>query len=43
VNIGKNLVAQLMIENLLDKNYRYFASGISAPGRNFVFSLKTGY
>ncbi|WP_276500656.1 TonB-dependent receptor plug domain-containing protein [Terrimonas pollutisoli] len=43
VNIGKNLLAGLMIENLLDKNYRYFASGISAPGRNFVFSLKKSF
>lgn len=41
VNMGKNLMVQLMIENLLDKNYRYFASGISAPGRNFVFTLTT--
>jgi len=41
INIGKNLMTQLVIENLLDKNYRYFASGISAPGRNFVFILTT--
>ncbi|MEP6846951.1 MAG: TonB-dependent receptor [Panacibacter sp.] len=40
VNIGKNMMIQLLVENLLDKNYRYFASGISAPGRNFVFSVK---
>ena len=43
VNITKNVMAQALVENLLDKNYRYFASGISAPGRNFVFSLKVGF
>jgi hemoglobin/transferrin/lactoferrin receptor protein len=41
--LGKNLSAQVLVENLLDRNYRYFASGISAPGRNFVFSLKTTF
>lgn len=40
MNIGKNLTAQVLVENLLDRNYRYFASGISAPGRNFVFTVK---
>jgi hemoglobin/transferrin/lactoferrin receptor protein len=28
------------IENILDYNYRIFASGISAPGRNFVLTLR---
>lgn len=41
VNIGKNVTLQLLSENILDKNYRYFASGISAPGRNFAVSIKT--
>jgi hemoglobin/transferrin/lactoferrin receptor protein len=43
VNLGNNLSAQVQIENLLDRNYRYFASGISAPGRNFIFSLKASF
>jgi hemoglobin/transferrin/lactoferrin receptor protein len=43
VKVGKNLSAQLLVENLLDRNYRYFASGISAPGRNFILSLKTSF
>jgi hemoglobin/transferrin/lactoferrin receptor protein len=30
-------------ENILDQRYRVFASGISAPGRNFVISLKGKY
>ena len=36
----KNLTLQLAIENITDKNYRYFASGFSAPGRNFVIALR---
>lgn len=28
------------LENLLDHHYRTYSSGISAPGRNFVISLK---
>jgi hemoglobin/transferrin/lactoferrin receptor protein len=27
------------IDNILDRNYRTFASGISGAGRNFWFSL----
>jgi hemoglobin/transferrin/lactoferrin receptor protein len=30
------------LENILDRNYRYFASGISAPGRNLVLALRAG-
>ena len=36
----KNVTLQLAIENISDKNYRYFASGFSAPGRNFVVALR---
>ncbi len=28
------------VENILDKHYRPYSSGISAPGRNFIFSLR---
>ena len=31
------------IENLMDKRYRPYSSGISAPGRNFFISLKTNF
>ncbi len=34
---------QFAIENILDRNYRPFASGISAPGRNFVLTLRTNF
>lgn len=34
---------QGMISNVFDDHYREFASGISAPGRNFSFSLITNF
>jgi len=39
---NKSITAQLAVENILDKNYRYFASGISAPGRNLILTLRVG-
>ena len=38
-----NLKLQVSIENILDQHYRTFASGISAPGRNFVISLRSSF
>ncbi len=38
--VGKYVTLQLGIENILDRNYRYFASGFSAPGRNFIIALR---
>jgi hemoglobin/transferrin/lactoferrin receptor protein len=38
-NFSKAFAINFSVENIFDKNYRYFASGISAPGRNFVVSL----
>lgn len=40
---SKQLQAVLVLENITDRNYRYFASGISAPGRNISISLKAGF
>ena len=31
------------IENITDKRYRPYSSGISAPGRNFTFSLRANF
>lgn len=39
----KKLKLNVAVENLLDRNYRYFASGISAPGRNFIISLTSSF
>ena len=35
-----NMTLQAGIENIGDRNYRYFASGFSAPGRNFIVALR---
>lgn len=43
VNISKNLSFQALLENIADKNYRYFASGISAAGRNISLSLRATF
>lgn len=34
---------QLGVENLLDTEYRTFGSGINAPGRNFIATLRTAF
>lgn len=39
-DVNKHLSLQAACENILDQNYRYFASGISAPGRNFVVTVR---
>ena len=39
-NPTKKLSIGFQVENITDKNYRYFASGISAVGRNFILSCK---
>lgn len=41
--LGKHLTLQAGIENVFDRNYRYFASGFSAPGRNFIFALRAAW
>lgn len=37
--VSRYLAIHAGIENITDRLYRPFASGISAPGRNFVFAL----
>lgn len=37
---NENFLFQLGLDNLLDRNYRYFASGISAGGRNLILSVR---
>jgi hemoglobin/transferrin/lactoferrin receptor protein len=41
--VNKYIGASFACENILDQNYRHFASGISAPGRNFVVALRLHY
>jgi hemoglobin/transferrin/lactoferrin receptor protein len=43
LSVCKNVQLQLGVENILDRNYRYFASGFSAPGRNFIVALRANW
>ncbi|MCI5057491.1 MAG: TonB-dependent receptor [Flavobacteriales bacterium] len=40
IQVYKNLKMGLSVENIFDRRYRTYSSGISAPGRNFICSLK---
>ncbi len=42
-NFARSLQLQLGVENIFDKNYRYFASGFSAGGRNFLIALRANW
>ena len=42
-NVSKSLQVQLAVENILDRNYRAFASGFSAAGRNFLVALRANW
>lgn len=39
-NFTRNLRVNASCENITDNRYRVFASGVSAPGRNFIISLR---
>lgn len=41
--INEFLTLQVACENILDQNYRVFASNISAPGRNFIITLRGNF
>jgi hemoglobin/transferrin/lactoferrin receptor protein len=38
--VERHINIELGMENLLDENYRKFASGISSPGRNLIVALR---
>lgn len=42
-NINNQLSMQVACENITDQNYRMFASNISAPGRNFILTLRGNF
>jgi len=42
-HITQKTNVQFAIENILDRNYRYFASGFSASGRNYVIAFRTSF
>jgi hemoglobin/transferrin/lactoferrin receptor protein len=39
----KNVAVQVGVENILDRDYRTFGSGISGAGRNFIIGLKGNF
>lgn len=43
LTVHKQFTMQVALENLLDKNYRVFASGISGAGRNLMIKLKAAF
>ena len=43
VVLHPHLTLQAGIENILDRNYRYFASGFSASGRTFILALRNTF
>jgi len=43
VTLVKQLQVQLGVENILDRNYRNFASGFSAGGRNIYVALRANW
>lgn len=38
--LNENIRFQLALENIMDQNYRIFASGVNMPGRNLVLSIR---
>ena len=38
-----SFTVQMALENILDQHYKTFASGLSAPGRNFILTLKARF
>lgn len=42
-NVTSQVTLQAGVENLLDTEYRVFASGISAPGRNIFVAARVGF
>lgn len=42
-NLTNNLRLNLACENITDNRYRVFASGINAPGRNIIVSLRAKF
>jgi len=40
MKLSNSFSIQAALENILDTHYRPFASGVSAPGRNLIFTLR---
>ena len=42
-SFSDKFIANLGVENILDKRFMSYSSGIAAPGRNFVFSVRYSF
>lgn len=42
-NINEALLAQVGLENILDAHYKTYSSGISAPGRSLILTLRASF
>jgi hemoglobin/transferrin/lactoferrin receptor protein len=42
-SIHEHITLQLAVENIFNRFYKVFASGVGAPGRNFIFTLRTSF
>ena len=43
VEVSKQIQIQGSLENLTDRNYRVFASGLSAPGRSWMITVRSRF
>ena len=43
VDVSKQIQIQGSLENLTDRNYRVFASGLSAPGRSWMITVRSKF
>jgi hemoglobin/transferrin/lactoferrin receptor protein len=43
IQLSNLLSLQVGVENIMDRNYRHFASGFSAPGRNILIALRSKF
>ena len=41
--INKHFTVQAAVQNILDQYYKVFASGVGAPGRNFIFTFRASF
>ncbi len=41
--INEHFTVQLAVQNILDRFYKVFASGVGAPGRNFIFTFRANF
>jgi len=41
--INKHFTVQAAVQNILDRYYKVFASGVGAPGRNFIFTFRANF